>query len=87
MTKKPRVVEIEWLDAACTTSEATLEEIKKKDYKLRVIRFDVGYIVHQDKEYLFLCSCFTPPSKDDEEPFAQIASIPMKMIKKKRYLT
>jgi len=84
--KKPRIMEVEWLDAAACTSEATLKEVKKSDYKLRVVRFDVGYIVHQDKDYLFLCSCFTPPGKEDEEPFAQLASVPIKMITKKRYL-
>lgn len=85
MSKRPPLVEVEWLDARdWNLNTLTLEQIPVQ-VKLR-LRHSKGDLVYQDDERTILASTEDPPENDEEQrEWGDFTCIPTGWVKKITY--
>lgn len=71
---KPKLVEVEWLDARSIYEQLSVEEIATKCVLVK--RVTVGYLWKKDRESIVLGSTYDPPDEFDKEGGTDFDVIP-----------
>lgn len=82
--KKPVITYLEWEDAISEHSWFTVQEMERWVEKECSTVKQIGWILHEDKEFIFMASRFIPGIDSSVDTWGNIQKIPKTWIRKRK---